>query len=313
MQALIDLSSPTNTLEGLRRFHDLIESHIHSLTSLGRSTDTYSAMLVPYLLRKLPVDTIRILTREHESSEWTIEELQEALLKEIRIFETSLHTAIPQRSNNFGETSSRPTASFHTNVNVPTSGSTHRPSCSYCKSSVHASAKCDIVNTQQARVEFIKQHNLCFNCLGHHRVSRCTSKKRCRQCRRKHHTSLCTNNAEAPASNNSNPSPSSNSSPPQDTSNASVLMTSTTTTLQSIHLTSEPICLLKTAVATVANKSTQVDANILFDEGSQRSFATQVLIDKLQLQPHQTVTNYSYNLTRQKRYNSLSLGQLTHK
>jgi len=31
-----------------------------------------------------------------------------------------------------------------------------------------------------------------------------------------------------------------------------------------------------------------VDANILFDEGSQRSFATQLLIDKLQLQPHRT-------------------------
>lgn len=69
MQALIDLSSPTNTLEELRRFHDLIESHIRSLTSLGRSTDTYSAMLVPFLLRKLPVDTIRNLAREHESSD----------------------------------------------------------------------------------------------------------------------------------------------------------------------------------------------------------------------------------------------------
>ena len=95
MQALIDLSSPTNTLEDLRRFHDLIESHIHSLTSLGRPTNTYSAMLVPFLLRKLPVDTIKNLTREHESSEWTIEELQEALLKEIRIFETSLHAIMP--------------------------------------------------------------------------------------------------------------------------------------------------------------------------------------------------------------------------
>ena len=35
IQALLDLSSPTNTPEGLRRFHDLIESHIRSLTSLG--------------------------------------------------------------------------------------------------------------------------------------------------------------------------------------------------------------------------------------------------------------------------------------
>ena len=168
-------------------------------------------MPVPSLLRKLPVDTIRTLTKEHESSEWTIEELQEAsLLKEIRIFETSLHTAIPQRSNNFEETSSCPTASFHTNVNVPTSNPTHCPSCSYCKSSVHASAKCDIVNTQQARVEFIKQHNLCFNCLKHHRVSELTWKKQCQQCRKKHYTSLCTNNTKALASSNPNPYPSSN-------------------------------------------------------------------------------------------------------
>ena len=46
--------------------------------------------------------------------------------------------------------------------------------------------------------------------------------------------------------------------------------------------------MLKTVVATVAHEGTQVDANILFDESSQRSFATQILIDKLRLQPHQT-------------------------
>ena len=289
IQALLDLSSPTNTLEGLRRFHDLIESHIRSLTSLGKSTDTYSAMLVPFLLRKLPVDTIRNIARAHESSDWTIEEIQEALLKEIRIFETSLQTSISRRSHHFEETPSLPTASFHTNARATTSSPNQRPSCSYCKSSAHASTNCDTVGTQSARVEFIKQHNLCFNCLGHHRVARCTSKKRCRQCKRKHHTSLCTNNTEAPASNSSNPPPSNNSSPPQEASNVSA-MTTSTTTLQSTHLTSEPICLLKTAVAVVANKSNQVDANILFDEGSQRSFATQVLIDKLQLQPLQTET-----------------------
>jgi len=61
-------------------------------------------MLVLFLLRKLPVDTIKNLTREHESSEWTLEELQEALLKEIRIFETSLHAIMPRRSKYSEET-----------------------------------------------------------------------------------------------------------------------------------------------------------------------------------------------------------------
>ena len=55
-------------------------------------------------------------------------------------------------------------------------------------------------------------------------------------------------------------------------------------------MTKEPICLLKTAVATVTHRGTQVDANILFDEGSQCSFAAQTLIDKLNLQPQQTET-----------------------
>ena len=311
IQALIDLSTPTDTLEGLRRFHDLIESHIRSLASLGKKTDSYSAMLVPFLLRKLPVNTIRNIARARENSDWTIEELQAALLKEIRIFETSLHSVIPRRSKSSEGASTLPTAAFHANVKGTSTNHSQRPSCSYCKNTTHNSSNCDTIKTQQARVDFIKQNNLCFNCLGHHRVSRCTSKTRCRLCRRKHHTSLCTNNTDdsasrassqtaprgtlqSPATTNptSNPptmNPSANNSnPAQNTPPVASLTISTTATLQSIQLTKEPICLLKTAVATVAHEGTQVDANILFDEGSQRSFATQILIDKLRLQPHQT-------------------------
>jgi len=301
IQTLIDLASPTNTLEILRRFHDLIESHIRSLTSLGRTTDTYSTMLVPFLLRKLPVETIRNLTRDHENSDWTIEELQAALLKEIRIFETSLHIVSSRRSKGSEGTSSLPTAAFHANVKSASTNPSQRPGCS-CKSNTHNSSNCDTVKTQQARVNFIKQNKLCFNCQGHHRVARCTSKARYRLCRRKHHTSLCTNNTDDSTSKASsrpttcdnfqssvasNP-PTKNSNPSQDTPAVASLTISTTTTLQSIHMTNEPICLLKTVVASVSHECTQVDANILSCEGSQHSFATQFLIDKLQLQPHQT-------------------------
>ena len=78
--------------------------------------------------------------------------------------------------------------------------------------------------------------------------------------------------------------------PPQDTLNVSVMTTLTTVTLQSIQLSSEPICLLKTAAVTVANKTTQVNADLLFDEGSQHSFSSQGLIDKLQSQLCQSET-----------------------
>ena len=47
---------------------------------------------------------------------------------------------------------------------------------------------------------------------------------------------------------------------------------------------SRPEVLLKTAVAKVTSGIYTVDANILFDEGAQRSFVTRDLANKLQLQ-----------------------------
>ena len=46
------------------------------------------------------------------------------------------------------------------------------------------------------------------------------------------------------------------------------------------------VCLLKTAVATITNGDKSTRANLLFDEGSQRSFITQDLVKILALQPY---------------------------
>ena len=46
------------------------------------------------------------------------------------------------------------------------------------------------------------------------------------------------------------------------------------------------MCLLKSAIAVVSSASTQAEASILFDEGSQRSFLSQSLATSLHVQPH---------------------------
>ena len=56
MQALVDLTSPTNSLAALQLFHDSVESHIRSLSSLGKSRETYGSLLVPIIFGKLPID-----------------------------------------------------------------------------------------------------------------------------------------------------------------------------------------------------------------------------------------------------------------
>ena len=72
------------------------------------------------------------------------------------------------------------------------------------------------------------------------------------------------------------------------------LVNSNTNDTASLSMTSSPsyttqnsMCLLKTAVATVTHGSRSATANLLFDEGSQRSFITQDLANSLVLQPYQ--------------------------
>ena len=87
MQALLEITTPTNSLSSLQLFYDTIEAHIRGLAALGKSKDAYGAMLVPIILGKLPVDVRRNLACEHGNSEWTTKELKDAILKEIRVLE----------------------------------------------------------------------------------------------------------------------------------------------------------------------------------------------------------------------------------
>ena len=90
MQALLDLPSPNNSLTSLKLFRDSTESHMRSLLSLGKSSDSYGALLVPIILGKLPTDMKKNLARDHENGEWTISDLQSAILKEIHILELGI-------------------------------------------------------------------------------------------------------------------------------------------------------------------------------------------------------------------------------
>ncbi|XP_036140471.1 uncharacterized protein LOC118644862 [Monomorium pharaonis] len=44
--------------------------------------------------------------------------------------------------------------------------------------------------TVQQRIILIKKHQLCFNCLGLHKLNQCRTSKRCQKCAAKHHTSI---------------------------------------------------------------------------------------------------------------------------
>ena len=87
------------------------------------------------------------LARNHSNSEWSLNELQDAILKEIHIFETGLHivnqnSLIPTDTN--AARNSRPTHN-------PSDGKKKHP-CVYCSGS-HAPSICDVVTDYQKQLE----------------------------------------------------------------------------------------------------------------------------------------------------------------
>ena len=65
---------------------------MHSLSSLEKSNDSHGALLVPIILGNLPTDTKKNIARDYENREWTISDLQDAILKEIHILELDIQS-----------------------------------------------------------------------------------------------------------------------------------------------------------------------------------------------------------------------------
>ena len=263
MHALMNLPNASNNITSLKTLYDVIENHVRGLAALGQSAESYGALLVPMILGKLPVDVRKNLAREHDNLEWTLDQLQDSIVKEIRVIEAGTFLQSPQP-----EDYHCPTASFHTGTMNRTENR-KPPKCVFCKGS-HPATQCNTITDQSKRMDIVKREKLCFNCLGHHRVSQCQSNGRCKRCKERHHTSLCRGTTNSQISSNSQKPPLEQSPAPSHTAINTAL--------------SHPqICFLKTAVAKVRVNSYSAQVNVLLDEGAQRSFITQSLADSLHL------------------------------
>ena len=74
--------------ERLRTLYDLTETHYRGLTALEIDQETYSCVIVPKLLEKIPAGVRLNMTQGSEDYEdWNLENLLKALLKEIELCE----------------------------------------------------------------------------------------------------------------------------------------------------------------------------------------------------------------------------------
>ena len=245
------------------------------------------------VLGKLPIEIKCNMAREQRNPEWTIDELREALLKEIKILEQGQFTSMDSFPSDTAITTSFFTGTRSKHHSRDHRGTSFSPVkklvCTYCKGA-HTANNCNVVTDPDKRLEIVKKERLCFNCLALHKVSECKSKQSCKTCKRRHHSSLCHASFSGGKDNSSGSTDTNQNGTATAKNTLQVVQGSEGTSFThvgTIHNVNLPVtCLLKTAIATVSAGDRYTRANILFDEGAQRSFISQKLADQLQLCPH---------------------------
>ena len=283
MESLSKISAPSTDVQQLRKFYDSCESNIRALETLGVQTDSYGSLLIPILLKKLPEQLRCTIFRTNSQADCSLNDLRAALCHEI---ETREKSQLTQEND---------TSSVVDDVLVPTVGALlantqprqiHKPPkgsntngrfelkpCIYCDGK-HRHTNCSKVKSTKEKKTILAQKNKCLNCLrsGHTRYQ-CRSKGRCLNCVLKHHTSIC----EPSEPNRDSSKRNEKQEDPQNIKNVTSAMTTLTST------TTHTNTLMQTALVTASGPATSCHARILIDTGSQKTFITQYLKNKLHL------------------------------
>ena len=261
----------------LRYLYDKISVNVRGLEALGVKTSQYGSLLIPIIMAKLPPDVRVLVARNTTQDVWDIESMLKVIDNEIEAREIS------EKVKAMTSTSESKRHQFQKNSTlgafvVNSKQALRIPTCVYC-SGMHFSASCESITDVSARKAILQRDRRCFSCLKKgHRSDRC--ERSCRKCNRKHHQSICLEQNKTP--------------PVTTTGEANIKDTdcngTTITTYSSENTKPKRKVLLQTATAIASNdegtKSTTV--RLLFDNGSQRSYITDSLREKLRLKSVQT-------------------------
>lgn len=285
--------------ELLNKFVSEIRKNIRGLKNMDQDVDEWDTFLIFQLQKKLDANTRRVWKEKLEVDEFpTMEQFLEFLTHRSKLLEPDRQTKPETNRNLQNSFQNKCSLSNKNNSN------THRFSkalvstsrvgdkrCVICGAEWHHVSNCPkfIGLSVVGRRQEIKRTNLCWNCLRlGHRVSQCTSSS-CRECGKKHNTLLHEERATASSDN-------SNCQDKDETSdNGIVENNSKGKTVfggySQVGILSNlgDTVLLSTAVVNmedVSGKSHKCRA--LLDSGSQSSFISRELRDKLGLPLQQT-------------------------
>ena len=306
MDALLNVSGVTSSsnIKNVRTLYDTVEQHCRGLDALGVSSDSYGALLIPMLLRKIPEDMRLLVSRKVDGKEGlSLNFLLETFKREIEARErcaaSDSHRESEQktahRANvlNRGAISKGSLASSSALFSADKTDKRRPANCIFCRGN-HSFSECKIVTNLDDRKNALKKQGRCFRCtLKGHLSRQCDKLIKCHHCSGNHHLAVCEQRFRKLTLNVSGNSPKETvmsnkeaAETPAETENSDGNSVKVTTAHVNSGLGTTQV-FLQTAVTRVS-KTGLIDgqnvlARIIFDTASQRSYVSSKITNKLNL------------------------------
>ena len=265
------------SFKALRYLIDQVHKNLNALNNLNIPTKGWDPLVIYLVAAKLDPHTSRKWEeyKGHLSHHASLEEFSKFIENRANVLETanysrsSLDHKNPiSKDSNFQNKSVKSLATVSNSSNVRL--------CLVCNNIGHYVYQCHAFKKMNVNDKWseVSKHNLCPNCLRFgHTNSNCTLKGSCRICKKKHQTALHKNNITESVNNSENLS--------QESSDSNLPVT-----LSAISSGQVLLCTAQVQVMNTKTNKTYL-ARALLDTGSQISFITEKLKDKLGLQVKQ--------------------------
>lgn len=292
----------------IRRLLDDLRKHLKSLNQLGQNTENWDTLLIFIVVSKLDdksscewekhisffkeLPNLKALTEFLKGRADFLEKLE--LKNKVKAVEKP-----PDKTSRFRDYKGNNSRSL-------VSSNSFTFSCPYCKQN-HAIYTCEqfLDLSIEQRRQFTKNAKLCPNCLrGGHNSQNCRLGP-CRKCKRWHNSLLHLSSTESNATDdtvNKN-----QDYPKPNTTTVQISSTAGTNTGTSLHVSATNYVFLSTANIIIIDKHQQRHrVRALLDNGSQTSFVSNDLFERLGIQKQNTdlqifgIGNSSYCITRSK-------------
>ncbi|XP_037930364.1 uncharacterized protein LOC119665129, partial [Teleopsis dalmanni] len=260
----------------LKSLHDVSKECIHGLKAQGVPVEHWDIILVHLLLRKLDAETLTAFEQGLTDNKRliTIDELLKFLEHRFQSLE----------ARGKGDSSFTRTCASATKFGL----SKTCPICNKDGHMVYACKKFETANLSQ-RWNWVKEFNLCVNCLRiGHRADECNS-RHCTKCSKKHNTLMHNpkgnqyTKGTVLQGNNSTPQQTGQASVSNQSSNKITLLTNNT------RQESNYVLLGTARIRLLASNGRQIECRAVLDSGSQINLITNRLSQKLGCKPRPTL------------------------